>query len=225
MIGKRKLQSFQDNFAEAFGISLCLLDLQGEPLCVWSNLPLFCDYMIKNHLERCLHERQKSILMMKKVKSVYIHHCFTGTVFLCCPIYYNRKLICAAYAGVTEEQYNQQNEHQNNNENILIGNTSYKRIWRLLSDIFSMVDYKGINTSENDECNVFHSMLTNKLSARELQIALLLLKNKSNRTIADEIYISEKTVKTHVSNILRKLSIKERRELIKMEDDSKKSGA
>lgn len=43
------------------------------------------------------------------------------------------------------------------------------------------------------------------LTRRELEILQLVAKNYSNRDIANKLYISEPTVKTHVSSILRKL--------------------
>ncbi len=52
-----------------------------------------------------------------------------------------------------------------------------------------------------------------KLTRRERQVAELIAKDLSNREIAEELYISEATVKKHVSNIFEKLEIKSRKEL------------
>lgn len=43
------------------------------------------------------------------------------------------------------------------------------------------------------------------LTRREMEILQLMVKNYSNRQIAQKLFISEPTVKNHVSNILRKL--------------------
>jgi NarL family two-component system response regulator LiaR len=51
------------------------------------------------------------------------------------------------------------------------------------------------------------------LTERELEIARLVAQGKSNREIAQELVISEKTVKTHVSNILGKLNLEDRTQL------------
>lgn len=48
------------------------------------------------------------------------------------------------------------------------------------------------------------------LTERELDVLRLLAKGLSNRDIASELFISEKTVKTHVSNILAKLHLADR---------------
>jgi DNA-binding CsgD family transcriptional regulator len=48
------------------------------------------------------------------------------------------------------------------------------------------------------------------LSARELEILALIASGKSNRAIAADLVLSEKTVARHVSNILTKLSLASR---------------
>ena len=50
----------------------------------------------------------------------------------------------------------------------------------------------------------------NKLTRRERDILDLLVRGNSNKEIADLLYISEKTVKNHLTNIFRKLSVKDR---------------
>lgn len=53
---------------------------------------------------------------------------------------------------------------------------------------------------------VLHDDLTN----RENEILLLIAQGNSNQEIADQLFITLKTVKTHVSNILAKLDVEER---------------
>ena len=52
------------------------------------------------------------------------------------------------------------------------------------------------------------------LTARERDILRLLDKGYDNQTIADELFISLKTVKTHVSNILAKLEVDDRTQAV-----------
>ena len=51
------------------------------------------------------------------------------------------------------------------------------------------------------------------LTKREKQVAELLQKGLSNREIGEELYISETTVKRHVSNILEKMGMESRKDL------------
>ena len=48
------------------------------------------------------------------------------------------------------------------------------------------------------------------LSAREVEILRLLARGASNREMADQLVVSQATIKTHVSNILRKLDVSSR---------------
>jgi DNA-binding NarL/FixJ family response regulator len=48
------------------------------------------------------------------------------------------------------------------------------------------------------------------LTAREVEVLRLLATGKTNRTIADELFLSEKTVARHVSNIFTKLGLSSR---------------
>jgi DNA-binding CsgD family transcriptional regulator len=60
------------------------------------------------------------------------------------------------------------------------------------------------------------------LSAREEEVAELIMAGKSNRTIAEQLVLSERTIESHVSSIFSKLQIASRRELA---DGLKRSGA
>lgn len=52
--------------------------------------------------------------------------------------------------------------------------------------------------------------LHDDLTSREREVLLLIAQGKSNQEIADELFITLKTVKTHVSNILSKLEVEDR---------------
>jgi DNA-binding NarL/FixJ family response regulator len=52
------------------------------------------------------------------------------------------------------------------------------------------------------------------LTARELEVLKLVARGMSNKDVADELYISENTVKNHVRNILEKLHLHSRMEAV-----------
>ncbi|MBC7216787.1 MAG: response regulator transcription factor [Candidatus Caldatribacterium sp.] len=58
------------------------------------------------------------------------------------------------------------------------------------------------------------SPLVGRLSQRELEVLALVVQGKDNRTIARELFISEKTVKNHVNRILEKLGVASRLQLV-----------
>lgn len=54
------------------------------------------------------------------------------------------------------------------------------------------------------------------LSKREYEILLLIAEGRSNNEIAQELFIAESTVKTHVSKILSKLNAKRRTQAVQI---------
>jgi len=51
------------------------------------------------------------------------------------------------------------------------------------------------------------------LTSRELQVARLVVDRKTNPQIAAELFLSQKTVETHLRNIFRKVDVSSRVEL------------
>lgn len=60
------------------------------------------------------------------------------------------------------------------------------------------------------------------LTAREREVFELLILNKTTNDIADELFISEKTVRNHISNVMQKLGVNGRAsavvELLKLKE-------
>jgi NarL family two-component system response regulator LiaR len=55
-----------------------------------------------------------------------------------------------------------------------------------------------------------NEVISEDLTPREIEVLRLLAQGMSNAELANALYISEKTVKTHVSNILGKLNLNDR---------------
>ncbi len=72
-------------------------------------------------------------------------------------------------------------------------------------DKFSKMAFDG-NRNENDT-------RVKELTDRELDICRAVGEGKNNREIADEIFLSEGTVKNHITNILDKLELRDRTQL------------
>lgn len=64
------------------------------------------------------------------------------------------------------------------------------------------MDYDDL---ENENLSKIHT-----LTKREYEVLMLIAEGMNNKNIADKLYISEKTVKNHVSNIFKKLDLNDR---------------
>ena len=58
------------------------------------------------------------------------------------------------------------------------------------------------------------SKIKEQLTKQEEKILNLLLENKSNKEIAEELFVSVSTVKTHVNNVYKKLNVQSRNEVL-----------
>ena len=61
----------------------------------------------------------------------------------------------------------------------------------------------------------YDQLLKAGISKREADILLLIYEGLSNQQIADKLFISENTIKKHISNIFQKLEVERRTEAIK----------
>lgn len=64
-------------------------------------------------------------------------------------------------------------------------------------------DYRSIDGRLGDE-------ETDKLTRREFEVIALIADGLNNKEIAEKLFISEKTVKNHVSNIFKKINVNDR---------------
>ncbi|HAR6607174.1 TPA: response regulator transcription factor [Staphylococcus pseudintermedius] len=74
---------------------------------------------------------------------------------------------------------------------------------------------QGDNVIHKDAQQVMDTVITkphmlNKLSKRETEVLKEMAKGKTNKEIAETLFVSEKTIKTHVSHIFSKLEVTDR---------------
>ena len=84
----------------------------------------------------------------------------------------------------------------------------------LRNHVFLSTFYKMEEINQNKNISFLTDL--GKLTPRESQIAGLLMKGRTYKMIAKELYLSENTVKTHVKNIYSKLQVKSKVELISL---------
>lgn len=65
-----------------------------------------------------------------------------------------------------------------------------------------------------DESQTIDPKMIESLTRREREVLQLMAEGKSNRAIGEFLFISEKTVKNHVSSILQKLSVQDRTQAV-----------
>ena len=96
----------------------------------------------------------------------------------------------------------------------------------LLKDCDSASLYKAIRDTYNSETYIQPKLAAllvkelnrpktehkseNDMTQREYEVLCLIADGKNNKEIADTLFISEKTVKNHVSNIFRKIKVNDR---------------
>ncbi len=217
-VGKERIQDFQDAFARLFDISLCLVATTGRSLTIWSNSALFCYEMIRNNKERCMKEKQNAIQKVLRTKRPEIFTCYMGLTYFMCPIIRKREVICLVYGGGIILDTGQVCAVKLNYSVPQLGRKRLDDIIHLLAVVSSFLEcgeevIPG-SPEETEELPLDLIYLKNKLSQRELDIARLIYAGLPNKQIAEKLIISEKTVKTHVSNILAKLELKDRTQII-----------
>ena len=76
-----------------------------------------------------------------------------------------------------------------------------------------LIKYLLQKSSDQNIINSTETSILNKLSDREQEIAKHIYTGQKNRDIAEELFISERTVKAHLTTIYKKLNIRNRLEL------------
>lgn len=83
-------------------------------------------------------------------------------------------------------------------------------------------DEEHPDSEVNMEHKIYFQLKDKGLTERETEVTKLMTKGLSNYEIGEELYITEATVKKHVTHIYEKLGVTGRRELIESFQDAKK---
>jgi len=218
-VDKDKLQTFQDNFARAYGVSMIFLDVNGHPLTVGSQNSLFCFTIEKEHSVRCRENFMIDKESMQK-EEAFIHVCPFGITCLYAPVFFNDRL--TAYAAVGGMTYENSTIPDSLKNRFHITSYSREKACNILLLLDSMLRLLNVNTSLSrgdknktpEEETLPARLRDDRISKREHEIVTLLCKGYSNKQIAQQLFISETTVKTHISNILAKLNLHDRMQIV-----------
>lgn len=83
----------------------------------------------------------------------------------------------------------------------------------VIKDYRRLLQFKGEQAGRSVE-NRTEDPVYQLLSRREVEVLHLLADGRSNRDISDMLFISEKTVKNHVSSVLRKMEVNDRTQAV-----------
>ena len=225
-VGKERVQSFQDDFASAFEISACVLSLSGNAMTVWSNESLLCHYLSAKEGAHCSMQRTRALQKMCQRGKTILETCYAGVQAFFCPIRMEGEIVAAFFGGVVRTEGGESERYVRFKVPLAEGK-KLMQIANLAASIFEMTesitDLKASQEQEERESPLeAQLMLQYRLSRREAVVVSHILEGESNKVIAQELYISEKTVKTHVSNIFRKLQVKDRVQLVLLCRDLRK---
>lgn len=214
--GRNKLQSLLDACACALNISLGLITPYGESITIWSNSPISCEMVRARNAESCERERQSVLKYVCEAQKPVKYECYMGVTTFACPVVYRGELVALCLGGgVADAESTDPNIPQ---EIHRLSGERIDEIMNMMGCMMSLLSCAG-DTAEQDEDpqesgSVDALLLKNKLSVREIEVVRLVNLGRSNKEISSQLNISEKTVKTHITNILRKLKLKDRLELI-----------
>ncbi|TGV01777.1 response regulator transcription factor [Flavivirga rizhaonensis] len=109
---------------------------------------------------------------------------------------------------------------------LILGGTSIEFIIIAIAIVFFIVGiyinkkslHKPQNTSENINYQKIKEL---EITPREYEVLQAISEGLSNKEIAEKLFLSESTIKTHVSNLLVKLNAKRRTQAIQIAKDHK----
>jgi len=99
------------------------------------------------------------------------------------------------------------------NGNIIIANTSKKAEEYLSGAIQSDDDSTALFSEKDIDCILACEKIVNRITEREKEVLIKLLANKQRKEIAEELFVTESTIKKHTSSIYAKFNVANRFEL------------
>jgi len=92
------------------------------------------------------------------------------------------------------------------------GNQFMKRRFKIVETVIEV--QKTVYVESNGSFNKEEFVTKTGISDRELEVLELIVKGSSNQEIADQLFLSVSTVKTHISNIFLKLEVSRRTQAV-----------
>lgn len=220
LVGKEKLQTFQGAFAQSYGVGVCFVDRDGAALTVSSQSSLFCHRLKDKEKNYCNdeHSTARNIVLTSKITEYFT--CGVGLSYFLCPVVWQEEVVAYVQVGSYILEHSTLPEKYLEKYHIpIFSKEEIETVGHLLGEIVKLLDVQNKsllgNASMSDtqikEAVVFHDL---RLSEREQQVVWMLCNGLTNRNIGDKLTISEKTVKTHITNILKKINRESRLQIV-----------
>ena len=218
IIGKEKLQTFQDAFAQAYNLGMTFESLQGTPLTVSAKASLLCHKLQGKNDRYCKEEHQIAREEVAQREDITYFTCNVGLSYFVCPIFWREDVVAYARVGCYISKNSSLPEKYIKEYNIsTFTEAEIKNIGYLLKKILELLNMnyqKSYQQNTQEQGSDTDKIKDDRLSAREQQVVELLCQGLANKQIAEKMVISEKTVKTHISNILNKLGMRDRMQVV-----------
>ncbi|MDY2777016.1 MAG: LuxR family transcriptional regulator [Collinsella sp.] len=221
LLGKGSLQDYQDCYTAETGIALSLLGRAGNRLLLPSKEKWFCQFSRAHYSHSCTIETRDLIHAL--IERYEARREFVPSFFSCdfglteffLPIYFDNRLMAFWVGGgfVKEDQYRAE-VLARKFDVVIMSDEALRRAVRRLAATTKLLN---INLSKTDaEIPATHrdAVFETALTKREREVARLVCRGMSNREVAQALFLSEKTVKSHMSNILSKLGVRDRAQLV-----------
>ncbi len=106
------------------------------------------------------------------------------------------------------------------------GNTNFEIILAIIAILFLFLgiylNKKSLHTTVTSSIEINYKKIEElDISKREYEVLLAISEGLSNKEIAEKLFVSESTIKTHVSNLLAKLNAKRRTQAVQISKDLK----
>lgn len=107
---------------------------------------------------------------------------------------------------------------------VFFGNISNEIVTTIIAVVFLILgiylNKKSLNKPKSEVFEIdIQKIKSLEISERELQVLNEISNGLSNQEIADKLYVTESTIKTHVSNLLVKLNAKRRTQAVQIAKD------
>jgi DNA-binding CsgD family transcriptional regulator/ligand-binding sensor protein len=219
-----RLQEVQDSMAYFSKLSICILNSKGIPYTISSNQSSCSyNYQCKNDNDNCNLVILRGIKEAEKKLEPVMLTCPEGLTTTIVPLgdfMLEKQSNPCAYLFLGKVFIGEENNAEKNNskKKPMFTQEKYQQAVNSVSKIFELIFVllaRGNNMENID--NAFLNDFKNKdytvLTKRELEVLKRIGTGISNNAIANQLYISDSTVKTHITNIMSKLDMGNRTEL------------